>query len=72
MLDKLKGKLGKVDKGALGMAIALMLMSWAALPIIYFLLVRKKRRGEEVVKDGEMAGAGKVEEDKEEKGGKVI
>jgi hypothetical protein len=29
------------------MAVGLMLMSWTALPIIYFLLVRKKKTVEE-------------------------
>ena len=48
MLEKLRDKAGKLDKKALGMAVGLMLISWAALPIVYFLLVRKKKRGEEV------------------------
>ena len=45
--DRLKGLGEKVDKKALAAAIGLMLMSWAALPFIYFLLVRRKK----VVKD---------------------
>ena len=38
----IKEKLGKVDKAVLGKAVALMLMSWAALPIIYFILLRRE------------------------------
>jgi hypothetical protein len=43
MLEKLKSLSGKLDKPALLKAIALMIMSWAALPIIYWLIVRKKK-----------------------------
>lgn len=50
MLEKVKDTFGKVDKPALGMAVGLMVMSWAALPIVYFLLVRKKRRENETKK----------------------
>jgi hypothetical protein len=46
--DKLKSLGDKLDKGALVKAVALMLMSWAALPIVYYLLVRKKKPVEEV------------------------
>jgi hypothetical protein len=46
--DKLKGLGNKLDKKALGMAVGLMLMSWAALPIIYYLIVRKKGSVKEV------------------------
>jgi len=53
MFDKLKDKVGKVDKKALSMAIGLMFMSWMALPIVYFLLVRKKAPMKEV-KNGKM------------------
>ena len=59
--ESIKGLGSKLDKGALVKAVALMLMSWAALPIIYYLLVRKK----EVIKDGledeESAGKGESE-----------
>jgi hypothetical protein len=48
MLDKLKDKFVKIDKKALGASIGLMLISWAALPIIYWLIVRKKPPMEEV------------------------
>lgn len=41
--DKLKSITGKIDKAALVKAVALMLMSWAALPIVYYLLVRKEK-----------------------------
>ena len=62
-MTRLKGLPAKIDKAALMKAIGLMLMSWAALPIIYYLLVRKKKPMEEVMKDEEMAGAGDVMED---------
>lgn len=57
MLEKLKEGAGRLDKPALLKAIALMLMSWAALPIVYYLLVRKKKplkevKTEEVKEDG--------------------
>jgi len=37
---------GKVDKEALASAIGLMCLSWAALPIVYWLIVKKKDGGE--------------------------
>jgi len=44
---KFLGKIkGKIDKKAVGTTICLLLMSWAAFPIIYFMLV--KRYKEEV------------------------
>jgi len=43
ILEKINGK---VDKKAVGTTICLLLMSWAAFPIIYFMLV--KRYKEEV------------------------
>lgn len=33
----------KVDKVALSKAVALMLMSWLALPIVYWLIVKDKK-----------------------------
>jgi len=37
-----------IDKSVLAKAIGIMLMSWLALPIVYFLLLRrKKEHGEE-------------------------
>ena len=42
--------LKKIDRKALAGAIGLMLMSWAALPIVYWLILRKK--GGESKKDG--------------------
>jgi hypothetical protein len=32
----------KIDKKALAGAVGLMCLSWAALPIVYWLIVRKK------------------------------
>jgi hypothetical protein len=48
MFKGLKDKVGKLDKKALAMSVGLMVMSWAALPIIYLLIVRKKKPMEEV------------------------
>ena len=48
-------QLHKLDKGVLIRAVGLMLLSWAALPFIYHILAREKRRKEEKHKedDGE-------------------
>jgi hypothetical protein len=35
---------GKVDRKALAGAIGLMCLSWAALPIVYWLIVRKEEK----------------------------
>jgi hypothetical protein len=59
--DKLKDKYGKVNKKALVMAIALMCMSWAALPIVYWLIVRKKKPVEEVNVHDEKKNSGKMQ-----------
>ena len=37
----------KIDKKALLTAISLMMLSWAALPFIYWLLVRRKKEEKE-------------------------
>ena len=37
----------KIDKEALVKAVGVMLLSWAALPIVYYLIVRKKKEEEE-------------------------
>ena len=56
MWNKLKDKFGKVNKKALGASIGLMLISWAALPIIYWLIVRKNTptKEEKIEKDENM------------------
>ena len=48
-------QLHKLDKGVLIKAVGLMLLSWAALPFIYHILMREKKRREEKQKedDGE-------------------
>lgn len=43
----------KIDKAALGKAVGVMLLSWAALPIVYYLIVRKKKDMEEVKEEDE-------------------
>ena len=45
--ESIKGLGEKIDKIALGKAVGIMLLSWAALPIVYYLLVRKKKPKEE-------------------------
>ena len=32
----------KIDKKALAKAVGVMLLSWAALPLVYYLIVREK------------------------------
>jgi hypothetical protein len=39
----IKGAGKRVDKKALVSAVGLMLISWAALPIVYWLIVRRKK-----------------------------
>ena len=39
---KMSERFGKIDKKALASAVGLMLLSWGALPIVYWLIVRKK------------------------------
>ena len=41
--DKIGLLFEKIDKKALAGAIGLMCMSWAALPIVYWLIVRKQK-----------------------------
>lgn len=47
----LKKIAAEIDKKALCEAVGLMLMSWAALPVVYWLIVRKKQKGEEKKND---------------------
>jgi uncharacterized membrane protein YbhN (UPF0104 family) len=46
-MKKIKEIAEKIDKEALAGAIGLMCLSWAALPIIYWLIVKKKNEGVE-------------------------
>ena len=41
--DKILGKLKDIDKKALAGAVGLMLMSWAALPVVYVLITHYKK-----------------------------
>lgn len=41
-LDKIKVLTGKIDKAALSAAVGVMLLSWGALPIVYWLIIRKR------------------------------
>lgn len=43
---KIEETVGKIDKKALAGAVGLMLMSWGALPIVYW-LIHCKKRGED-------------------------
>ena len=40
--EKIEEAFEKLDKKALAGAVGLMLMSWAALPIVYWLIIQKK------------------------------
>jgi len=46
----------KIDKDALKLTIVLLLMSWAALPAIYWLIVKNKKKEEKEVKENESMG----------------
>jgi hypothetical protein len=46
MNTKIKEIAEKVDKKALAGAVGLMLMSWTALPIVYWLILRLNRKGD--------------------------
>lgn len=37
----------EIDKKALASAIGIMSLSWAALPIVYWLLIKVKKKGSE-------------------------
>jgi len=56
MLEDVKGLADKIDRKALAGAVGIMLMSWLGLPIVYWLIVRKKKQdknlGEEENKNG--------------------
>lgn len=41
-LDEIKSLTDKIDRKALAGAVGVMLMSWAGLPIVYWLIHRKK------------------------------
>ena len=41
---KIKEIAEKIDKKALVGAVGVMLMSWSALPIVYWLIVQKKKK----------------------------
>lgn len=43
----------KIDRKALGKAVGICAMSWLAIPVIYYLLVRKKKDMKEEAKDDE-------------------
>ena len=53
MSVNIKGKEVKIDREALTKAVGVMLLSWAALPIVYYLIVRKKEDMEEVKNEEE-------------------
>jgi preprotein translocase subunit SecG len=50
----------KIDKEALAKAVGVMLLSWAALPIVYYLIVRKKKDMEEVKEEVKEEGKDNV------------
>jgi uncharacterized membrane protein YbhN (UPF0104 family) len=48
-MSKITENIGKIDRKALASAVGLMCLSWAALPIVYWLIVKRKVSGK---KDG--------------------
>lgn len=44
MITKITEIAEKIDKKALAGAVGVMMLSWAALPIVYWLIVKKKER----------------------------
>lgn len=53
VLDEIKGLSGKIDKKALIEAVGLMLLSWAALPIVYWLIMHKNKKGDKDKKEND-------------------
>jgi hypothetical protein len=43
---------GKIDKKALASAIGIMMLSWAALPIVYWLIIQLKDKNTEDRENG--------------------
>ena len=41
---KLRGREVKIDKKVLAKAVGIMCLSWAALPIIYYLLIKREKK----------------------------
>ena len=48
---KIKEVVHKIDRKALTKAVGLMMLGWLALPMVYYLLVRKKKDKKEVDED---------------------
>jgi len=42
----IKEKLGKIDRVVFAKALGIIMLGWLALPIIYFILLRRKRENE--------------------------
>jgi cbb3-type cytochrome oxidase subunit 3 len=42
----------KIDRKALAKALGIMALSWAALPVVYWLLIRKKKEEEKEKENG--------------------
>ena len=40
----IKESVSKLDKKVLGKAVGIMCLSWAALPIVYYLLLKKEKK----------------------------
>ena len=41
---KIEETIGKIDKKALAGAIGIMVISWAALPIVYWLIIHQEKK----------------------------
>jgi hypothetical protein len=49
-LDEIKTLTDKIDRKALTGAVGIMLLSWAGLPLVYWLIARKNVKEKEEVK----------------------
>jgi len=43
--NEIKELTAKINKKALASAIGIMMMSWAALPIVYWLIIQREEKG---------------------------
>ena len=50
---KIKEIAGNIDKKALATSIGIMTLSWAALPIVYYLLIKIRKKEEGDKENGE-------------------
>ena len=49
----IRGKEVKIDKGVLVKAIGIMCLGWLALPIVYYMLKKRKNGEEEIIEEND-------------------